>query len=80
MSQSLIHSKLGKILFQNINQKNISSRFNFDTYKLVRQLERNGFSRGQSVAMMRTINAFLVDSTLSLRQELIGASDLENVS
>lgn len=57
-----------------------SKRFNFDTYKLVRQLERNGFTRGQSVGMMRTINAFLVDSTISLRLELMSAADLENDS
>lgn len=64
-----------------------TSSYNFDTYKLVRQLERhsfsnirNGFSRGQSVALMRTINAFLVDSTLSLRQDLTTESDLENES
>ncbi|KAI8898759.1 hypothetical protein BC833DRAFT_620026 [Globomyces pollinis-pini] len=56
----------------------MSTRFNFDTYKLVRQLERQGFTRSQSVALMRTINAFLVDSTLSLRAELITETELEN--
>ncbi|KAJ3103761.1 Golgi transport complex subunit 6 [Phlyctochytrium planicorne] len=55
-----------------------SSRFNFDTYKLVRQLERQGFSRGQSVAIMRTINALLVDSTLSVRGQMLSKTEVDN--
>ncbi|KAJ3104423.1 Golgi transport complex subunit 6 [Phlyctochytrium bullatum] len=55
-----------------------STRFNFDTYKLVRQLERQGFSRGQSVAVMRTINALLVDSTLSVRGQMLSKTEVEN--
>ncbi|KAI8854730.1 hypothetical protein BC829DRAFT_379511 [Chytridium lagenaria] len=54
------------------------SRFNFDTYKLVRQLERQGFSRGQSVAIMRTINALLVDSTLSVRGQMLAKTETES--
>jgi hypothetical protein len=61
-----------------ILNKEMSTRFNFDTYKLVRHLERQGFSRGQSVALMRTMNAFLVDSTLSYRQQLLQRQETEN--
>ncbi|KAJ3284811.1 hypothetical protein HK104_009765 [Borealophlyctis nickersoniae] len=59
-------------------RRGIASKFNFDTYKLVRQLERQGFTRGQAVAIMRTINALLVDSTLSIRSEILSKTDLEN--
>ncbi|KND03207.1 uncharacterized protein SPPG_02264 [Spizellomyces punctatus DAOM BR117] len=59
-------------------RRGITSKFNFDTYKLVRQLERQGFTRGQAVAIMRTINALLVDSTLSIRSDILSKTDLEN--
>lgn len=80
MSRLISRELLKNVLISNLNQKSkgIATRFNFDTYKLVRQLERNGFTRGQAVALMRTMNAFLVDSSLSVRQELISANDLEN--
>jgi hypothetical protein len=55
-----------------------SNKFSFDTYKLVRSLESNGFTRGQSVALMRTMNAFLVDTLLSTRSTLINSNSLEN--
>ncbi|KAI8915109.1 hypothetical protein BC831DRAFT_507699 [Entophlyctis helioformis] len=58
--------------------RSITTRFNFDTYKLVRQLERQGLTRGQAVAIMRTINAFLVDGTLSLRSATLSTIELEN--
>jgi hypothetical protein len=61
-----------------LRQTLTTATLNFDTYKLVRQLERQGFSRGQSVALMRTMNAFLVDSTLSIKQLLITKTELEN--
>ncbi|KAJ3188732.1 hypothetical protein HDU85_004446 [Gaertneriomyces sp. JEL0708] len=59
-------------------RRTITSKFNFDTYKLVRQLERQGFTRGQAVAIMRAINAFLVDSSLSIRSNVLSKTDLEN--
>ncbi|KAI8592909.1 hypothetical protein BDZ88DRAFT_406550 [Geranomyces variabilis] len=59
-------------------RRSITSKFNFDTYKLVRQLERQGFTRGQAVAIMRTINALLVDSTLSIRSGILSKTDLDN--
>ncbi|KAI8921427.1 hypothetical protein DFJ77DRAFT_449832 [Powellomyces hirtus] len=59
-------------------RRGITSKFNFDTYKLVRQLERQGFTRGQAVAIMRTINALLVDSTLSIRSGILSKTDLDN--
>jgi Protein of unknown function (DUF1640) len=52
--------------------------FNFDTYKLVKQLEQTGFNRSQSVALMKTINAFLVDSRLDNMKLLINSKELEN--
>ena len=56
----------------------LPSKFNFDTYKLVRQLERNQLTRGQAVAVMRTINAFLVDGTLARRSAIVSSIDMEN--
>lgn len=58
----------------------IMARLNFDTYKLVRSLERQGFTRGQAVAIMRTINVLLVDSTLSIRRQMLSKTELENVT
>ena len=54
------------------------STYNFDTYKLVKQLEDTGFKRGQAVALMRTINAFLVDSRLDILKILTIKQELEN--
>ncbi|TPX37079.1 hypothetical protein SmJEL517_g01099 [Synchytrium microbalum] len=56
------------------------SRFSFDTYRLVRGLERHGFRRGQAVSLMRTINALLVDATLTIRSEMLTKTELENQS
>ncbi|EGF83296.1 hypothetical protein BATDEDRAFT_32705 [Batrachochytrium dendrobatidis JAM81] len=56
----------------------ITTRFNFDTYKLVRQLELQGLTRGQAVAIMRTINAFLVDDTMAVRAATLSTVELEN--
>ncbi|KAJ3024295.1 hypothetical protein HKX48_003120 [Thoreauomyces humboldtii] len=68
----------GAALVSNQQRRTITSKFNFDTYKLVRQLERQGFTRGQAVAIMRTINALLVDSTLSIRSGILSKTDLDN--
>lgn len=54
------------------------SLFSFDTYRLVRQLEAQGFTRGQSVAVMRTINALMVDTMLGLKDRILSTTDLEN--
>ncbi|TPX40154.1 hypothetical protein SeMB42_g06131 [Synchytrium endobioticum] len=56
------------------------SRFSFDTYRLVRQLERQGFKRGQAVSLMRTINALLVDATLTIRAQMLTKTSMENQS
>ncbi|KAI9100515.1 hypothetical protein DFS34DRAFT_614856 [Phlyctochytrium arcticum] len=67
-----------QLSFDHRQKRGVASRFNFDTYKLVRQLERQGFTRGQAVAIMRTINALLVDSTLAVRSGILSKTDLEN--
>ncbi|KAH6581109.1 hypothetical protein BASA61_009232 [Batrachochytrium salamandrivorans] len=56
----------------------VTTRFNFDTYKLVRQLELQGLTRAQAVAIMRTINAYLIDATHSVRATTLSTVELEN--
>ncbi|KAI8905591.1 hypothetical protein EDD86DRAFT_67185 [Gorgonomyces haynaldii] len=58
--------------------KSVQNRFNFDTYKLVRQLERQGLTRGQSVSVMRTINQFLADNSVDFTSQVISKEDMEN--
>ena len=59
-------------------RRGVLTRFNFDTYKLVRQLERQNLSRPQAVAIMRTVNALLVDTTLNIRAAMLSRPELEN--
>ncbi|KAI9324056.1 hypothetical protein DFJ73DRAFT_261660 [Zopfochytrium polystomum] len=59
-------------------QRGVATRFNFDTYKLVRNLERQGLTRGQAVAIMRVINALLVEATFELRRETLSEVDVDN--
>jgi hypothetical protein len=51
-----------------------------DTYRLVTRLEKNSFTRGQSVALTRTINALLADNTLKIRNNTLSKAELENES
>ncbi|KAI9206911.1 uncharacterized protein BJ171DRAFT_308610 [Polychytrium aggregatum] len=62
------------------NRGIIVTRFSFDTYKLVKQLERQGFKRSQAVAIMRIINAILLESTMDIRSKLLSKTELENES
>ena len=55
-----------------------SSRFNFDTYQLVKNLEQNGFTRPQAIEIMKLINTFLVDSLLSTKEKLVSNSNLDH--
>ena len=54
------------------------TRFNFDTYQLVKNLEQNGFTRGQAIELMKMINTFLVDSMLSTKETLVSSTNLEH--
>ncbi|KAI9145773.1 hypothetical protein BKA69DRAFT_1049541 [Paraphysoderma sedebokerense] len=54
------------------------NHYSFDTYRMVRHLERNGFTRGQAVAIMRAMHAILADSSLKTRSEMLVSTDLEN--
>jgi len=51
--------------------------WNLDTYKLVRRLEEQ-FTRGQAVAIMRSLNALLRDAVADFRSNSMGNVDLEN--
>jgi hypothetical protein len=51
--------------------------WNLDTFKLVRKLEEQ-FTRGQSVAIMRSLNAMLRDAVSDFRSNSMGNVDLEN--
>ena len=55
------------------------ARFNFDTYKLVRQLEKQGVTRAQAVAIMRTINECLENNTFAIQSKILLNAELENV-
>ncbi|KAG2180045.1 hypothetical protein INT43_003832 [Umbelopsis isabellina] len=54
------------------------NRHHFDTYKLLRSLEHQGFTRGQAEVIMKGIKFKLRQSTASLRQTMLTTSDLEN--
>ncbi|KAK2764946.1 hypothetical protein FQN54_008645 [Arachnomyces sp. PD_36] len=50
----------------------------FDTYTLVRDLERGGFSEAQSITIMKAIRALLAENLEMARDGLISKSDTEN--
>lgn len=50
----------------------------FDTYTLVRDLERGGFTEEQSVTIMKAIRALLAENLDLARNGLISKSDTEN--
>jgi hypothetical protein len=50
----------------------------FDTYTLVRDLERGGFTEEQSVTIMKAIRALLAENLELAREGLISKSDTEN--
>ncbi|ORX50853.1 hypothetical protein DM01DRAFT_1337453 [Hesseltinella vesiculosa] len=55
-------------------------KHHFDTYRLLRALENQGFSRQQAEVVMKGIKFKLRESTAQLRNELLLRSDLENES
>ncbi|CEJ01910.1 hypothetical protein G6F70_007114 [Rhizopus microsporus] len=64
------------------HKKNVSFRqsHHFDTYKLLTQLESQGFSRKQAEVIMKGIKFRLRECTASMKQQLLLSSDLENES
>ncbi|OJD17993.1 hypothetical protein AJ78_01950 [Emergomyces pasteurianus Ep9510] len=50
----------------------------FDTYTLVKDLGRSGFTEEQSVSIMKAIRGLLADNLEMARQGLISKSDVEN--
>ncbi|PGH31713.1 hypothetical protein GX50_05492 [[Emmonsia] crescens] len=50
----------------------------FDTYTLVKDLGRSGFTEEQSVSIMKAIRGLLADNLERARQGLISKSDVEN--
>lgn len=53
-------------------------RFNFDTYKLVRQLEAKGITRSQAVALMTCMNSLLAFHSSNFSTCCTSAVGLEN--
>ncbi|RIA95837.1 hypothetical protein C1645_816130 [Glomus cerebriforme] len=51
--------------------------YNFNTYKVVKDLERQGFTRGQAESIMRGMEALLIDG-FKIRSKLLSKADLEN--
>ncbi|KAG2179470.1 hypothetical protein INT44_006316 [Umbelopsis vinacea] len=56
------------------------NRHHFDTFKLLRALEQQGFTRTQAEVIMKGIKFKLRNSTAHLRQRMLTKSDLENES
>ncbi|KAL1987169.1 hypothetical protein VTN96DRAFT_4775 [Rasamsonia emersonii] len=50
----------------------------FDTYSLVKDLEKGGFSEGQAVTLMKAIRAILQEKLEFARRTLTSKSDIEN--
>ena len=50
----------------------------FDTYTLVNDLERGGFSADQSVTVMKAVRGLLAQNLDVAREGLVGKSDVEN--
>lgn len=54
-------------------------RFSFDTYKLVRNLEKqDSLTRPQAVAIMQIINAYLIDHSQAYKSALVSNALLDN--
>ena len=52
----------------------------FDTYTLVKDLERGGFTNDQSVTTMKAVRVMLADNMELAQEALVSKSDVENVS
>ena len=52
----------------------------FDTFTLVRDLEKGGFSEHQSVTMMKAVRALLAQNLDMAKEGLVSKSDVENVN
>ena len=51
----------------------------FDTYTLVQDLQKGGFTEDQSVTLMKAVRSLLAINLEVARQELVAKSDVENV-
>lgn len=51
----------------------------FDTYTLVRDLEKGGFTQDQSVTAMKAVRGLLALNLTVAKEELVSKSDVENV-
>ena len=51
----------------------------FDTYTLVRDLEKGGFTQDQSVTMMKAVRSLLAVNMDVAIEELVSKSDIANV-
>ncbi|RHZ50631.1 hypothetical protein Glove_494g11 [Diversispora epigaea] len=58
-------------------QQKVPTRHYFNTYKVVKDLEGYGFSRGQAEAIMRVLEALLNNSS-RIRSFMLSKADLEN--
>ncbi|CAG8462023.1 2195_t:CDS:2 [Paraglomus occultum] len=52
--------------------------YSFNTYKIVKELEEKGFTRGQSVAIMKCFRALLLDTSTTLKSQMLAKSGLDN--
>lgn len=51
----------------------------FDTYGLVKDLERSGFAQAQAVTIMKAVRGILTDNMELAREGLVSKSNVENV-
>ncbi|CAG8627866.1 14389_t:CDS:2 [Ambispora leptoticha] len=56
----------------------LHTNHSFHTYNLVKELELRGFARGQAVAIMKCLQAMLLDSSALIQSQMLSKSDLEN--
>ncbi|RUS26041.1 hypothetical protein BC938DRAFT_471300 [Jimgerdemannia flammicorona] len=67
-------------LVSNLQKETYHHEHHFDTYRLVKLLEKKGFTRDQSIDIMGGIKHMLRDRASALRSRMLSKSDLENES
>ncbi|CAG8509368.1 9957_t:CDS:2 [Paraglomus brasilianum] len=55
-----------------------ATSYSFNTYNIVKELEEKGFTRGQSVAIMKCFRALLLDTSTTLKSQMLAKSGLDN--
>lgn len=64
-------------LLQFYIKRSLHNKHYVDTYKLMKRLETQGFTRTQAVCVMKLMSSMLNEKVLEIREEILSKSDLE---